>query len=235
MATDIDSSLPVQQTTIGPGDGADIDVGAGVAGLGTQRVVIATDQPEVATNTSQLGGNPIDLGAGLTGVGTQRVVLANDQSEVAVNATQISGTAIDVGAGATGAGTQRVHIGNTSANPVPVSITDSVDKVNVDEYHAFLALAQDTPTTWSFTPTANFYLQKISVSSTAKLKWELQIGATGTETTRTVRFTDKGGNNDDYEYSNPLLIQTTDTIKIIVTNRDKAAADAHATIQGFNA
>lgn len=63
--------------------GTAVDVNSGNKSAGTQRVVLATDQPALTTplpeNQTQLAGTAIDVNSGNKSAGTQRVVLATDQ------------------------------------------------------------------------------------------------------------------------------------------------------------
>jgi hypothetical protein len=108
-----------------------IDTNSGVKGAGTQRVVLATDQPALTTpmpeNLTQLAGTAIDTNSGNKSAGTQRVVLATDQPNLTtplnVNNAQVAGTTVDTNSGNKSAGTQRVVIAtdqptlNVSASP----------------------------------------------------------------------------------------------------------------------
>ncbi len=91
--------------------GTAVSTGSGVLDAGTQRVVLATDQPVIsiddnagsltidgtvtanagtgtfATNLTQVGGTAVTTGSGVLGAGTLRVVLATDQPAVTVSGT----------------------------------------------------------------------------------------------------------------------------------------------------
>jgi hypothetical protein len=56
----------------------------GVVNTGTQRVVLATDQPDIATNMTKVGGGALSLGIKAM-TASVPVVLASDQSSVATN------------------------------------------------------------------------------------------------------------------------------------------------------
>jgi hypothetical protein len=106
--------------------GTAIDVNSGVKSAGTQRVVLATDQPNFTTamnvNNSQVAGVTVDTNSGNKSAGTQRVVLATDQPNFTtpfnINNSQINGVTPLMGNGATGTGAMRVSIANDSTGIV---------------------------------------------------------------------------------------------------------------------
>jgi hypothetical protein len=132
--------------------GSPIDTNSGVKSSGTQRVVIATDQPALtngfATNETQLGGVAIDTNSGVKSAGTQRVVIATDQPTLTngftTNEALIAGTAIDVNSGVKSAGTQRVVLatdqpqltaalkvdGSAATQPVSGTVTANLNNLN---------------------------------------------------------------------------------------------------------
>ena len=74
--TDSDGRLRIRLDDL---DGSSIDKNIGNASNGTQRVVLASDQPVIGITSGQ-----ITLGTGNTDLGTQRVVLAEDQGVLGV-------------------------------------------------------------------------------------------------------------------------------------------------------
>ena len=99
-------NLKVDHTTIA---GTAVDTNSGNKSAGTQRVVIATDQPNLTTalntNTAQINGVTVLMGNGVTGTGSQRVTIASDNTAFSVNATlsaettKVIGTARIIGNG----------------------------------------------------------------------------------------------------------------------------------------
>jgi hypothetical protein len=63
--------------------GTDISKNAGNSDAGTQRVVIATDQGAVRSNTTHVNGNAVSTGTGTPDTGTQRVAIATQTLSVA--------------------------------------------------------------------------------------------------------------------------------------------------------
>lgn len=65
--------------------GTAVDVNTGNASAGTQRVVLASDQPAVSTDLDFIAGTATAVNTGNANAGTQRVVLASDQPAVPVS------------------------------------------------------------------------------------------------------------------------------------------------------
>ncbi len=104
--------------------GTAIDVNSGNKSAGTQRVVLATDQPALtnkllvtpdalpanqSVNCNQVAGTAVDVNSGTKSAGTQRIVIATDQPQL-TNAFKVDGSAVtqpvagDVAHGATNSG-----------------------------------------------------------------------------------------------------------------------------------
>jgi hypothetical protein len=163
MAGDFDSKQPVRATSdefkidIDLIKGTAATVGSGVMTAGTLRVVLATDQPEVATNLTKVGGVSLSLGSSLSAASIP-VVIASDQGAVpvslaanqSVNVAQIAGTATTVGSGVMGAGTQRVVLA-TDQPDVAVNLTKiagtatDVNTGNASNGTQRVVLASDQP------------------------------------------------------------------------------------------
>ncbi len=88
--------------------GVAINLGSGTIGTGTQRIVIATDQPQL-TNALKVDGSAVTQPVSGT-------VTANQGGAPwSFNQTQINGVALLAGNGATGTGSPRVTIANDSS------------------------------------------------------------------------------------------------------------------------
>jgi hypothetical protein len=124
-------SSPVSIAPVTPGNttslgGTAIDTNSGNKSAGTQRMVLATDQPNLTTplnvalaanqsvNNAQVAGTTVDTNSGNKSAGTQRMVLATDQPNLTTplntNVAQMGGVATSMNAGAADTGTQRVTI-----------------------------------------------------------------------------------------------------------------------------
>jgi hypothetical protein len=65
--------------------GVSIATGVGVSSTGTQRVVLADNQPNVNINLNQINAISTSVGVGDSNTGTQRVVIASDQPTVYIS------------------------------------------------------------------------------------------------------------------------------------------------------
>lgn len=127
--------------------GTAIDTNSGNKSAGTQRMVLATDQPNLTTplnvalaanqsvNAAQINGVTPLMGNGVSGTGALRVSIASDSTgQVAlaagantigaltanqsVNVAQINGVAATMGNGVSGTGVQRVTLASDSTGQV---------------------------------------------------------------------------------------------------------------------
>jgi len=120
--------LRTDNTTIA---GTTIDTNSGSKSAGTQRVVIATDQPALtnkllvtpdansAVNVAQMNGVAVDMNSGTKSNGTQRVVLATDQPAL-TNTLSVNGTnwpaTVDTNSGNKSANTPRFVLATDQPN-----------------------------------------------------------------------------------------------------------------------
>lgn len=158
------------------------------------------------------------------------------------NVAQVGGNATETGHGAAGSGSARVaavlDVGGSAvsnANPVPVFVTTSSGATNTDDYNTSAALAANASSTHTFTPAADFLLQRITASASGQMKVVVQYGVTGAEATKEVQFTSKGQLVAEFVWDEPLSITTADTVKVIRTNLDNQAMDVYSTIKGVDA
>ena len=117
---------------------------------------------------------------------------------------------------------------NVNTNPV-------ADKVNVIDYHTSASVAAGAVDTHPFTPAVNFALQRVMCAASGQMKMEVQIGTTGSETTKVVKFTSKGDLNAEWVLDEALLVAPTQSVKVMLKNMDNQAMDVYLTIQGVNA
>lgn len=125
--------------------GTTTDTNSGVKSAGTQRVVLATDQPQL-TNALKVDGSavtqPVSDGAGSLTVDASAATFG-------VNNAQVSGTAISVNSGAKDAGTQRVIL---ASDQTVVPVSDNSGSLTVDAPLATPVFVTPTPGTtggWS--------------------------------------------------------------------------------------
>jgi hypothetical protein len=120
--------------------GTTTDTNSGVKSAGTQRVVLATDQPQL-TNALKVDGSAVtqpvsgtvtaNAGTGPFPVSDNAGSLTVDASAATfgVNAAQVSGTAISVNTGTRDAGTQRVIL---ASDQTVVPVSDNSGSLTVD-------------------------------------------------------------------------------------------------------
>lgn len=132
-----------------------------------------------------------------------------------------------------------VYVGASAAsvaNPVPVSIVDSVaGSTQVMDYLDSAALAANASATHTYTvPVGHtLYLQQIMVTGSGKIKALIQWGPTGTETTKLVLFNSTATPNAKAVFQAPVSIATGGDVLITITNLDKQAADVYSTLEGY--
>lgn len=137
FAVQIAANSSVNQAQIA---GTATDTNSGVKSAGTQRVVLATDQPAL-TNALKVDGSAVtqpvsgtitaNAGTGPFPVSDNAGSLTVDASAATfgVNQAQVSGTAISVNSGAKDAGTQRVIL---ASDQTVVPVSDNAGSLTVD-------------------------------------------------------------------------------------------------------
>jgi hypothetical protein len=137
-------------------NGTTVATNSGNKDAGTQRVVIATDQPQL-TNALKVDGSAVtqpvsgtvtaNLGtAAVTNAGTFAVQIAANSS---INNAQVAGTATSVNSGAKDAGTQRVIL---ASDQTVVPVSDNSGSLTVDAPVGTPVFTTVTPSTtggWS--------------------------------------------------------------------------------------
>jgi hypothetical protein len=233
---DFDSQLPIRsdatdaEVNVGQVGGNAVSTGSGVVDSGTIRVVTPSDVT-VNVDLDSLNGTAISTNDGTVDAGTIRVTQAND---VVLNTDldSLAGNAIDLGAGNAGSATQRVIIASDQP-AIPVDISGSSDKTNVVDFDQSTATAAAATKSHSFTPAANTYFTGFSASGSGQARMEVKWGVTASETTKNVQFSTKGNLNMKFELSDPVLLTSSDTVIIEVTNTDNQAQDLYSTIEGY--
>jgi hypothetical protein len=115
VAIGANSSVNVAQVA-----GTATDVNSGLKSAGTQRMVLATDQPQL-TNALKVDGSAVTQpisGTVTANAGTGTFTI---QSNASINNAQVGGNAIATGNGATNTGTQRVTISSDSTGQVALA------------------------------------------------------------------------------------------------------------------
>lgn len=192
-------------------------------------VVLASDQTAIpvtisgnqAVNLAQVGGVAVALGQ-TTMSASIPVTIASNQSDLNVNNAKVSGTAISVNTGNADAGTQRVVIASNQP-AIPVTFTPTT-LTNTFKYNTAAAVAAGASSTHSYNPAVTEKINQIVASASGQMKVEVQFGTTGAEATIFVGFITTGNPTLVIPFPDPLEIASTQTIKIIRTNRELLSA-----------
>jgi hypothetical protein len=115
---------------------------------------------------------------------------------------------------------------------INVAVSGTGDKVNVFDQNTSGDIATNATSTHTYTPAADFYLTDVITSASGKFKVEIKTGVTGSEVTRVVLFT-QSERQAPWHLTEPLLVATTDSVKIIRTNLDNQAQPLYSTVQGY--
>ena len=127
-----DSELPIRSVAadthvdVETLNGQTVDLGAGNAGVGTQRVVLATDQSDVKVDLDKVAGTATAVNTGNATAGTQRVVIASDQPAIPV--TVSSGSGMEKVDQATGT---NIAAAATTTHTYTPAATEILDKIVV--------------------------------------------------------------------------------------------------------
>jgi hypothetical protein len=137
-------ALPANQSVnVAQMNGVATTMGTGNSGTGVQRVVLATDQPQLtnkllvtpdansAVNVAQMNGVAVTMGNGVVGTGVQRVAIASDNTAFSVNAVQ--------------SGTWTVQPGNT-ANSTAWLVQDVAGTTGGSSFNGFVGAASNNKT-----------------------------------------------------------------------------------------
>jgi hypothetical protein len=177
------SSVNVNQVA-----GTTVDTNSGVKSAGTQRVVLATDQPQLtnalkvdgsavtqpvsgtlgitansSVNVNQVAGTAVDTNSGNKSAGTQRMVIATDQPNLTTplntNVSQINGVAASMGNGVSGTGVQRVTLASDSTGQVALATgANTIGNVGINTGTNAIGSVNLSPTTvggWSVSSQTN--------------------------------------------------------------------------------
>jgi len=179
-----------------------VDTNSGNKSAGTQRVVLATDQPALtnkllvtpdsvalpahqSVNVDQLNGTTTDTNSGTKSAGTLRVVLATDQPQLtnkllvtpdansAVNIAQLGGNTISSGVGTSGTGTVRTVVANDTGR----TLLSTGGSASSSGNNTLVSAGTNKLKVYAFS---------LSTTSTTAVTCIFQSGASGTELWRVV-------------------------------------------------
>lgn len=225
---------------IGNATGA-ADFNAGATGAQTLRVVANQGAPGTAANgwfvrPTDGTNNQSFTAAGEAKVSVTQPLPAGTNLIGDVNSRTQDGAGTAITSGAQGA-KQALDVELNSngavvdnANPLPVFISNTVPGTEILNYQTHAALAAGASVTLSYTVTAlkTLTLQRISVSSSQRIKVEFKIAAV----TKAVKFNTEANLNTEYEFSNPQQVAAGVVVAVTITNRGNQPADVYATIEG---
>lgn len=118
----------------------------------------------------------------------------------------------------------------STANPIPVTISNSVPGAQIESYQTSVALAAGANVTLSYTVTTGktLTLQQVAASASGKIRMDLIINAT----TKVTSFNSTSTPNIDFAFSNPSTVASALVVGVKITNLDKQPFDVYATIFG---
>jgi len=122
----------------------------------------------------------------------------------------------------------------SATNPLPVVTSNVIPGDEVLNFDQASSVASDASANHSYTPTASstLVLQKILCSASGRAKFEIKIGATGSEATAAVLFVSTSTPNAVYEFKAPQNLTDAQSIVITKTNLDNQAQDLYSTLEG---
>lgn len=144
-----------------------------------------------------------------------------------VNETQIGGSAYSLGQKTMANSAPVVIASDQTAIPVVFTADSVVEKT---DYKTVAALASNATDTHNYTPAGTDAFDGFEASASGAIKVELKIGTTGSETSRGVWFSSSSSRYISVRLPNPISVPNTNSVKLLVTNFDKAALDVYSTI-----
>lgn len=172
--------------------GTTVSVNSGTKDAGTQRFVLATDQPNLTTalniNWAQIAGTAVSVNSGNKDAGTQRVVIATDQPNLTTplntNTTQL-GSVVLAGADASGYQLEAnvataTTTGGTSRFYWPATASTNAQVVKNSAGNVYAVLVQNTTSTIYYLRMYNLAAAPTCSSATGFVETIIVPHATGT-------------------------------------------------------
>jgi hypothetical protein len=232
---DTQSSLPVR--TIANGD-----VLVGVVDTSDARINPATEGGNLATLAAvdfakESGGNLASIAGHATTLAA--VDFAKESGgNLAATATNTGSinTKLPASLGAkNSSGSLSVTVA-TDQTPMPVYVTTSVPSAPVVDFKTDAGVVTNNASTHTYSPATKFVLNNVQASGSGRIKVEVKVGPTGSETTRWVGFNSASEPNvyfDASDYSIPGADTTGWSVVVIVTNLEVSKPqDLYSTIVG---
>ena len=195
------------------------------------RLLVGSIASALPTGTNIIGSVKITDGTNTVAVAPASTAATATQAAEVVALSPNS--PLPAGTNAIGSVLANLQVSNaavTTANPVPVTITDTVPGTPIQNYQTSVALAAGASVTLTYTVAAShtFTLQRIWASASGKIK----ILAQNNGTTFMVGFNSTANPNIDFTLMTPPTIAAGNTVTITFTNNDLLAFDVYATIEG---
>ena len=121
----------------------------------------------------------------------------------------------------------------TIPNPINVAITNNVLGDGIVDKNEAIDLASDASATHAYSISAakTGRLLAIHVSGSGKLKVEVKYGPTGLTISKYIDFNSTSNPKIEWVIRSEVLLNATDDIEVIVTNRDNQAQSIYSTIE----
>lgn len=134
-------------------------------------------------------------------------------------------------------GATNLYVGGTAAsitNPVPVTVTTTSPGTPIQSYQTSASLAAGSNVTLTYTvpATHTFSLERIWVSSEARISAQIQYGASTSTPTYYMAFNSSANPNIDLTIVAPPTLVAAQVVNVIITNNDVQASNVYATIEG---
>lgn len=195
---------------------------------------VKVNQP-LPTGTNSIGTVGLDAGTNNIGdIGTIVDLEATDGAAALTKGIQAMGT--------DGTNSQTLSTDNTGALNViqkagevfEVHITENTSSGEVHSYEVETAVASNASSNHIYTVTAakTLLLRSVQASGSGKGKVEVQVGPSGSEVTKAVGFWSASEQMIQIMFPKPIEVAATDTVKLILTNRDNQTQDLYSFING---
>jgi len=118
---------------------------------------------------------------------------------------------------------------------INVVVQDAIAGAEVHEYGTTSAGAPNTPSTvvdYTVTVGKTLQLKAVGVACSGKAKFEIKTGPASSEVTKAVGFLSTANGFAEVVFPQPIEVEATHKVLVLVTNRDNANADLYAFING---
>lgn len=214
---------------------ADVKVDDSAFTVGTDSVGVAGFLADEAAPDSVDEG---DVGAARMTLDRKQLMVIADATTDSqrLNITAAGEAEIDIAAQSlTAVKVSATAAANTELNPIFVKLSAAVSGTEVHDYDTAAAVASDASDNHDYTITGTLLLKSVIVAGSGNIKFEIQVGPTGTLVTKAVGFlTGRQGDTKQVNFEPAIEVPDTSTgiVRVIRTNRQGAATDLYSTIIG---